>query len=396
MAAWLGCADVSIATVAQGSNMQGRHAPLVRAALSLLLALGVISTTTAQADNGISTTVSGYGTVGGTFTSDGNYAYTHDPSEFTGATHQFDLGLESRIGVQAVVDFGSGFSVTAQELARQRGSDQFSLGTEWLFLQYSPDSDWKLRLGRVALPTFLMSDSREVGYAAPWFRAPNEIYGSESFQYIDGGQVLWHHTLGPVGLGLKGSYGNMTESYLELDTVDSVKVRSGYNVVASLEYGDFLFRVAQTVLTIPTVIPLSATYLLDFTVKDTFNSAGLEYDNGTAIVLSEFGKRTEPNIPVIGLPAAASKEWYVAGGWRFGKFTPLLIYGKYEPSPSLTEPGGNYGTWSASLRYDLVRNVALKAQVSRAQAANPVYWTEANPTSTERVNVFSLGADFVF
>jgi hypothetical protein len=43
-----------------------------------------------------------------------------------------------------------------------------------------------------------------------------------------------------------------------------------------------------------------------------------------------------------------------------------------------------------------VTNVALKAQFSRAQAANSGYWTDGNLNSSEHVNVFSLGADFVF
>jgi hypothetical protein len=335
--------------------------------------------------------------VGGTFTSDSNYAYTHDSTEFTGATHQIDVGLESRLGVQAVVDFGSGFSVTAQELAKQRGTEAFSLGTERLYVQYAPDSDWKLRLGRVALATFLFSDSRNVGYAAPWFRAPNELYAEEPFQTMDGAQALWHHSVGPVEFGLQGSYGNMSGSYLSQDVIAFVKVKSAYNVAASLEYGDFLFRVAQTTQSIPESIPLSATFTLNFTLKDTFDSAGVQYDNGKALVLGEFAKRSESIIPILDQRAAVSNQWYVAGGWRFGKLTPLLMYGRFDPGLSLTNPeAANFGTWSASLRYDVVRNVALKAQISRAQAANPVYWTDPNPASTERVNVFSFGVDFVF
>jgi hypothetical protein len=356
----------------------------------------ITAVTAAAADNGINTTLSGYGTVGGTFTSDNNYAYTHDPTEFSGATHQFDVGLESRIGVQAVVDFGSGLSLTAQELARQRGNDAFSLGTEWLFLQYSPASDWKLRLGRVALTTFLFSDSREVGYATPWFRAPNERYGVESFQNLDGVEALWHHNAGSFGLGLNGSYGSTTEDYFAQGATYHVTVRNAHNLAATLEYGDFLLRVSQTSLLIPAVIPLSATSSLSFTVKDTFDAVGLQYDNGKAIVLSEFARRSENVAPILGEPLAASKQWYVAGGWRFGKLTPLLTYGKFNPSQSFVSPEASYGTWSTSLRYDIVRNVALKAEVSRPQAANLPYWVTANPTSSDRINVYSIGADFVF
>src|ERR1700722_4378079 len=102
--------------------------------------------------DGISTSVTGYGTVGGTFTSDGNYAYFHNETELTGASNSFDVGLDSRVGVQAVVSFDSQWSVTGQELVKLRSSDNFDPGTEWLFAQYQPDSDLKLRLGRVVLP----------------------------------------------------------------------------------------------------------------------------------------------------------------------------------------------------------------------------------------------------
>jgi hypothetical protein len=350
----------------------------------------------AEADNDIKTTISGYGTLGGTITSDDNYAYTHDPTEFVGAGHHIDIPLDSKIGVQAVIDFGSGFSVTAQEVARQRGSDNFSLGTEWLYLQYSPNDDWKLRLGRVSLATFLYSESRNVGYAAPWFNAPNELYGSETFQNLDGAQASWHHRLGPVGVRLDGTYGTTSQPYLNFGVPSTIKVRDGYNVAATFDYGDFTFRVAQTKVDIPVSIPLSAALTLNFVLKDTFNTAGLQYDNGKAIVLSEYAKRTENDVELFHTPPHASTAWYVAGGWRFGKLTPLVTYGAYRAGRSLSEPQASYGTWSGSVRYDIVRNVALKAQVSRPQAANTTYWIAPNYTSTERVNVYSLGADFVF
>jgi hypothetical protein len=349
----------------------------------------------ASADD-ITTSISGYGTIGGTLTSDSHFAYHHDGTEFSGAAKQFDLGLESRLGVQAVVDFGSGFSVTAQELIRERGSSDFSLGTEWLYLQYVPDPKLKLRLGRVVVGTFLLSDSRNVGYAAPWFRAPNELYGSGPIQFLDGGQALWNSNVGPVGLGLQASFGNTKLSYLSDGVTSDVTVKNMYNLSASLQYRDLLVRVAQTTINVPTSLPLSATLVIPFELKDTFTTVGMQYDNGTAIVMAEWARRTDTNAPVLGVPVAASREWYAAGGWRFGKLTPLLIYGKYEPSNSLVQPAGNYGTWSASLRYDVIRNIALKAQVSRPQAGNSTYWVTSDPTTDKRVNVYSLGADFVF
>src|SRR5581483_9600703 len=162
-----------------------------RIAIGVALALAA---TSARAD--ITTTISGFGTVGGSFTSNENYAYRHDASEFSGASNHFDVGLESRFGLQVKFDFGSGLSVTAQEVLRRRGDTDFDPGTEWAYLQYSPTSDWQVRLGRVVLPTFMYSDSRQVGFAQPWFRSPVEVYSQLPFDYLDGGQASWQKSLG--------------------------------------------------------------------------------------------------------------------------------------------------------------------------------------------------------
>jgi hypothetical protein len=368
-----------------------------RAALGAVLLLGCAA---ASADD-IGVTITGYGTLGGTFISDTQLAYHHDPTEFKGASEQFDLGLESRLGLQAVLDFGSGFSVTAQELIRERASDEFSLGTEWLYLQYAPTSSLKLRLGRVVLASFLFSDSRNVGYAAPWFRAPNEIYGANPAESLDGAQALWSTNLGPVVLGLQGSFGTTSIQYLvnsgpSSGSAINISYKNVYNLSASLEYQSFLVRVAQTVARIPSAFQLGPNLGVNYVLKDSFTAIGTQYDNGKAIVLAEWAIRSQNDVPYLNEETEANRQWYVAGGWRFGKLTPLLIYGKFDELNSLSGPDAGYGTFSASLRYDVVHNIALKAQYSRPEASNTSYWVIPDPTSNRRVNVYSLGADFVF
>jgi hypothetical protein len=218
----------------RGPYMREIKKRTVQAAVCAALLAGWVG---AAAADDITTTISGYGTLGGSFTSNNQYVYHHDGNEFTGANEQFDVALDSRLGLQAIVDFGSGLSVTAQELIKQRGSDEFSLGTEWLYVQYAPDSHWKLRLGRVALATFLLSDVRNVGYAQPWLRQPNEVYGAESFQSLNRGQALYHVNLGPVGLGLEGAFGNSTEQYFIDGVTSNVNAKNAYNVAVSFGSG---------------------------------------------------------------------------------------------------------------------------------------------------------------
>jgi hypothetical protein len=73
------------------------------------------------------------------------------------------------------------------------------------------------------------------------------------------------------------------------------------------------------------------------------------------------------------------------------------MYGQFNTELTLIYPKALIsGTWSASLRYDVAGNIALKAQLSRPQVANANYIADPNFTSSERVSVFSFGADFVF
>jgi hypothetical protein len=345
----------------------------------------------------ISTSLSGYGTVGGTFTSDGKYAYYHSPREFTGASNSLDIGLESRIGVQAVVSFDPQWSITAQEVLKLRGSSNFDPGTEWLYVQYQPDSHLKLRLGRVVLPVFLISDTINVGYAVPWFRAPNNIYYAEPFEYLDGGQVQWQHSLGALQLNLESTYGDTQGSFSVPGVgLASAKSRSHFHAAVSLSWRNLLVRYAETDLNESASLPLSATQTVNINLRDHFHCVGLQYDDGKAVLMSEWTKRDEPNLPGANKPLAQDTSWYVAAGWRFGKFTPLVMYSVLSVGDALLTSAGTTHTWDASLRYDVARNLDLKLQITRARAANGAYFVISNPATDESVNVYSFGADFVF
>jgi hypothetical protein len=365
----------------------------VKAAWAAILSV----TACAALADGITTSVSGFGTVGGTFTSDGHYAYYHTPTEFTGASNSLDVGLESRIGVQAVVSFDSQWSITAQEVAKLRGSTNFDPGTEWLFAQYQPDSNLKLRLGRVVLPVFLASDTINVGYAVPWFRAPNNVYYTEPFNSLDGGQVLWQHSLGALQLALEATYGS-TEETISVTGLGlaSIKSRSTFNAAVSLSWRDLLVRYAETRLKEMASVPLSATQTLNISLNDRFQCVGVQYDNGGALLMSEWTKRTQPNAPGTNKPFAQDTSWYAGAGWRFGKFTPFVMYSVLNVGDSVLVGPGTTHAWDASLRYDVVRNIDLKLQITRTQAANGTYFVVANRASEERVNIYSFGADFVF
>ena len=363
--------------------------------VALAVALTLAATTAARAD--ITTTFSGFGTVGGSFTGNSNFSYNHDASEYVGASNQFDIGLESRLGLQGKVDFGSGFSVTAQEVFRLRGSNQFDPGTEWLYVQYSPDPNLQIRLGRVVLPVFLYSDSRQVGFAAPWFRSPNEVYAAFPFNFVDGGQVTWQKSIGQFSIALQGTTGSTSGTFNTSDNLTVVvNGHDIFNESFSVTYGDLLLRIAQTTLKSPTNLPLTPNFTLSYEEHGTFLSAGAQYDNGHAVLIGEWVNSKQGPAPVFNEPLTASKAWYAAAGWHFNKFLPLVTYASNHAEQSILSPPYTKASWSATFRYDIVSNVALKAEVTRAPGSDGIIFTTSNPNTDEHVNVYSLGADFVF
>lgn len=366
--------------------------------VALAVALALATATAARAD--ITTTFSGFGTVGGSFTSDANYNYSHDASEFAKASNQFDIGLDSRLGLQGRVDFGNDFSITAQEVFRERGSDEFDPGTEWLYVQYAPNSDLQIRMGRVVLPVFLYSDSRQVGYATPWFRAAPEVYGAFPFDFVDGGQISWQHTIGQFTVALQGTTGNTIGTFQGPTVLITTHAHDIFNESVSVTYGDLLLRVANTSFVSPNAIALSPTFTLNYQQHEKIVTAGAQYDNGHAVLIGEWVKTRENFLQVFNEPLTEATGYDLSAGWRFNKFLPLVTYGNNHEEQGLLSSPYTKSSWSLTMRYDVVSNLALKAEVTRAKANNQAFFGEAtasaNPNSDENVQVYSLGADFVF
>ena len=59
----------------------------------------------------------------------------------------------------------------------------------------------------MVLPTFLVSDSRKVGYGNPWVRPPVEVYSLNPITTLDGVDASYRLHLGEVTNTLQADYG---------------------------------------------------------------------------------------------------------------------------------------------------------------------------------------------
>lgn len=131
-------------------------------------------------------TLSGFGTIGATVTDNSDAQFRSDLRQPRGADESVDFGVDSKLGLQANAKFNDTFSAVGQLLVSRRSSKAASL--EWLYGQAKLPMGFTAKLGRMVLPTFMVSDSRNVGYAAHWLRAPHEVYSLYPPSSFDGGQ----------------------------------------------------------------------------------------------------------------------------------------------------------------------------------------------------------------
>lgn len=370
---------------------------------------------------------SGYGTLAGTITDETGYKFRSSMNQSEGADKGFDFFTDSKLGLQGVANFGNGFSVTGQLLGQRRRTDgsgnsnsDFDVGFEWLYAQYSPTSNLDIRAGRVVLPAFMISDSRNVGYSQPWLRAPMSVYAGMPLTNLDGGQINLRIPMGSAIFTVQPTYGRSSYNLASGTPVGPLVIKDRSKWVAglnfSVEYGDWLVRAGQVRSRTPELdlrLFGAAQPGITYDMEDTFTTAGIQFDNGSAVAMAEWTRRKMSDMPLTsglggfletayqntgyaGRPLAKNQAFYVAGGWRFGKVLPMIAFGQTRNMMS----GLKNREISGSVRYDFMNNVAFKAQLTRYNARDSQAFVTAAPAGSadydKKINVFSVGLDFVF
>jgi len=345
-------------------------------------------------------TFSGFGTFGGVVTNTDEVDFRRDQQP-DGANKSIDTGVDTNIGVQLNFQANSWLSATVQALALRRIEHEKIMEIEWAFLKATPLPGLTLRAGRMAMPTFLVSDSRNVGYANTWLRAPNEVYGLALAPRLEGGDVTYTKEVGSVrvtGTLLAGQ----SEALAVGQTFDMENVFGGN---LQLQKGAFTVR-AGTVSGDTVVSPIEKD-------KYTFHGIGVSYDKGNVLAQAEYVQRRSEHYYNL----VAADGWYAMGGYRFGAFTPYAILANTKAKHSDSEPpspipatiSGKQQSFAAGVRWDAASFAALKFQVERidADGTNGISFTKSGPEivptlpnsmfiSVDSVNVISATVDFVF
>ncbi|RZL36056.1 MAG: hypothetical protein EOP35_11800 [Rubrivivax sp.] len=400
---------------------------------------------------GIDLKFSGFGTLAAVHSSErgADYVATRFQPNGAGHTRSTDFGTETKLGGQVAAKFGDKVSGVVQVISQHQADNTYKPMLEWANVKVQFNDALSFRAGRIALPSYLLSESRFVGYASPWAHAPSEVYSVLAVTSNDGVDMTWRSGFGDANNTLQVFYGQgssklpsgkakskPTWGFNDSVEIGSLLVRGGYtNVSLDLQVGslDPLFAGIKQFAAGAAAVPVpafqtSAAQATDLLEKYRLDSMklsaivlGMNYDPGAWFVMSELVAFKGDGF------LTNSTSWYVTGGYRIGSWTPYATYSSTKAhidaeagitaaggtplatgaaginagiNATLTQFNGSQDSLSAGVRWDAVRNVALKLQVERVSVKNGSNGRFANVQPTfpmnAKVNLVTMAADFVF
>ena len=367
------------------------------AAISVLL-IG-LATTTVHADGtlGDMFSFSGFGTAGVTRTDTDDAEYVPGGQVY-GATRRPDFKLASNLGLQESVAPTQWLSATVQALAQQHFRDTLEPKLQWAFVKVKPFAGLSIRAGKMALPTFLVSDSRSIGFANNWIIAPNPVYAQATFDAYKGADVAYQYSLGSSSLTVSGLAGHTRTQLGAMASLYGHTLR-GFNASWDGNLGTVRLSHMQTQVD----VSLAGRMLTD--QPYSFNGIGGALDHDNVVLQGEFIERR-----VAGGAASNFNGWYALGGYRTGNWLPYGMYARGQrPAAIALLPGFAGGamamplaemtdnTLSFGLRADLIKSVDFKIQFDHVHGAiAEVPFINAKPGFGNSTNVLSIAVDFVF
>lgn len=341
---------------------------------------------------------SGFATLGISHSTEnrGDYVVDSTIPKGAGLSNSWAFGNDTRLGGQVSAEFSPRVSGVLQVISEYQANSTWSPRVEWANLKYSFTPDFYVRAGRIALPTFMHSDTRKVGYSYPWVHPPTELYRQLAITNSDGVDAMYRFGIGEASNKIRVVY-----SSNRIDRPASTSTsRNMWGIFDTLEYGATLihggFQERESSFF------TSTTGVTGPWVRNTDLSLGASYDPGKWFVMGSWIQRVS---------TSKRGAMYVSGGYRHGEFTPYLTYSQDSRSSFLpgVVPTANQlalalrsqHTTSVGTRWNFRKNTDLTVQYDTVQLGPDSNGDMANvPAGVtlygSRFHVFTATLDFVF
>ena len=285
----------------------------------------------------------------------GDYVIDNSVPKGPGLSENWSFANDTKLGVQLTGDLSPQISSVLQIVSEYQPNGTYNPEVQWANVKYAFDKDIYIRAGRIAIPTFLYSDTRKIGYSYPWIHPPVDVYSIDALTNSDGMDALYSFGIAQARNSITVFAG---KGFNRLPTV-SIHRRNMRLIADSIEYGSALFRISYQDRQNSNDLIYSGAWIAtsDLTVSAS-------YDPGNWFLTSEWIQRKSNTL---------STAMYISSGIRVKKFTPYLTYSLSNqasfiaglPPPSATDIQNSLrsqNTTSLGVRWDFMKNTDFKLQ----------------------------------
>lgn len=152
--------------------------------------------------------LNGFGTLGGAWLSNEHADYTQGlQPKGPGLSHDFDIGFDSRLGLQLNVSLTNSTLITAQTVIERQPDNEYLPRLTLANIRQELGEHLIFRIGRIQSPIFLASDYRLANFSNPWARTPGVVYDLYPLTHLDSVDLTLKHKTGAGTLSLNAGYG---------------------------------------------------------------------------------------------------------------------------------------------------------------------------------------------
>ena len=349
--------------------------------------------------------------------SDATATQDPQPQYLQAISKNISLEYDSRYGVNLRTQVTENIEGAAQLLANGRNGT-FDLEAEWFYASYSLGNNVRVRVGKLNLQTFLLSDYIEVGNLYPWVRPPEEVYGLNPMRNFPGVELMHISRFGRSTLTSQFFIGS---AQVDISSVTRFKAKDGFGINFQLDNPNFTLRLGG----ITPVVELAQTPAPGFN-GGIYNegdrmymvTAGYSFDVNNFIGYGEYISVTAEG--ETGRIFPDQTGYYVTFGYQMGKYLPFFTVAANDGSSAYafmedpSSPAADYQpnplviqqSLSLGLRYDINDYADVKFEIKSVDptldpALPPGFafnagWSIGPNQLEEKYTVYTLIYDMVF
>jgi hypothetical protein len=250
---------------------------------------------------------------------------------------------------------------------------------DWAYATWKPTDELTIQAGRKRIPLYYYSDYLYIGYSYPWVRPAPDVYGWPIYAY-DGANVTYQKYLGDSDWVVTNNswWGNKTNRNDAYDTLIYYGTSTNHTWADIL--GDWatisngIFEVRAMMMGYKESIWQNnddgSHAQIDHKVFTRIKGIDGNIDWKGLVVrteLNQFTQNPEQHSNALDAPSKFVYDYYLAGiGYHIGPVLPMVTLSHYVVeswfAAGTAQPREARSTRYFSLRWDFMKNVALKAQ----------------------------------